>query len=68
MKIYEQFGSKVRELRKKKGVSQEDFAALIGRDARTIVAIETGKRNPTLYTIYKIAKALGVKTHELITF
>ena len=68
MKIYEQFGTKVRELRKKKGLSQEDLAELIKRDPRTIVAIEGGKRNPTLYTIYKIAKALEVKSDSLLPF
>lgn len=68
MKIYEQFGIKVREFRKKKGLSQEDFSELIKRDPRTIVAIESGKRNPTLNTIYKIAQALGVKSSDLLPF
>lgn len=66
--IYERFGDKVRKQRKQKGLTQEDLAALIKRDPRTIVAIETGKRNPTLNTSYKIARALGVKLCQLFNF
>lgn len=63
--IYEKFGEKVKGLPKTKGLSQEDLAELIQRDPRTVVAIETGKRNPTLKTISKIAKALGVDISAL---
>ena len=62
---YEKLGSTVRKLRKEKGLSQETFADAIGRDARTVVAIETGKRNPTLKTLNKIAKVLGVTLSDL---
>lgn len=63
--IYQKFGEKVKQLRKKKDLSQEDLAGLIKRDPRTVVAIETGKRNPTLNTIYKIALALKIPLEEL---
>lgn len=66
--IYDKFGEKVRKQRKQRGLTQEDLAALIKRDPRTIVAIETGKRNPTLNTSYKMARALGVKLSELFDF
>lgn len=64
--IYEKFGEKVRKLRKDKGLSQEDLAELIKRDPRTVVAIEGGKRNPTLNTIQKIASALKVQLEDLM--
>ncbi len=65
---YEKLGATVRRLRKEKGLSQEDLAEAIGRDPRTIVAIETGKRNPTLKTINKIAKTLKIPLSELLKF
>lgn len=68
MKIYEDFGTKVKQLRKQAGLSQEELAELIKRDPRTIVAIEAGKRNPTLNTIYKLAKALKVSAGQLLPF
>lgn len=68
MRLYEQFGKKVRRLRKKREMSQENLAEKINRDPRTVVAIEAGKRNPTLNTIYKLAQALGVSLSELLKF
>lgn len=64
--IYQNFGERVRELRKERGLSQEKLAEKMKlKDVRTVVAIETGKRNPTLKTINKIAKALSV---EIVNF
>lgn len=65
MKIYEQFGEKVKRLRRERDMSQEELAEKIKRDPRTVVAIETGKRNPTLNTIYKIAQALKIPIADL---
>lgn len=66
--IYKKFGIKVRSLRKKKKLSQEKLAEFIRCDPRTIVAIETGKRNPTLKTIYKISLAFKIPLSELLKF
>lgn len=66
--IYEKFGEKVRKSRKEQGLSQEDLAELIKRDPRTVVAIEAGKRNPTLNTINKIARALKIPLPDLFRF
>lgn len=63
--IYQKFGEKVKKLRNEKSLSQEDLAGLIKRDPRTVVAIEGGKRNPTLNTIYKISLALKIPLEEL---
>lgn len=66
--IYQNYGDKVRKLRKQRGLSQEQLAELIRRDPRTIVAIESGKRNPTLNTVHKIARALKTSLSELLSF
>jgi len=66
--INQKLGEKTRKIRKEKGLSQEDLADMIKVDVRTVVAIETGKRNPTLNTINKIAKALKIPVHELLKF
>jgi len=64
--IYQKFGERVRELRKDRGLSQEQLAEKMKmKEVRTIVAIETGKRNPTLKTINKIAKAVEIEISEL---
>lgn len=66
--IYKSFGENVRQKRKDLGLSQEDFAELIKRDVRSVIAIETGQRNPTLRTIYNICKVLKTSSSKLLPF
>ena len=54
------FGQMVRELREKKGFSQEVFADQAGVHRTYMGGIERGERNPTLTTIWKIARALNI--------
>ncbi len=57
----------LRKLRESKKLSQEKLARLANVANNTIVKIEAGKnQNPTLDTLEKIAKALGVSVDELI--
>ena len=57
----------LRKLRKKKGLSQEKLARLADVANNTIIKIEAGKnKNPTLDTLKKIAKVLGISVDELI--
>jgi len=63
---YQKLGEKIRTARKAKKITQEKLAELVGVDVRTIVAVEAGKRNPTLKTINKIAKALDVQASSLL--
>jgi transcriptional regulator with XRE-family HTH domain len=60
------FGEKVRQLRKKKGLTQEELAALSDLHPTYISGIERGKRNVSLENIQKLAKALGISLSELV--
>lgn len=61
------FGDRLRELRKKSGwISQEEFAHHVELDRTYISGIERGVRNPTLDTIVKLARGLGVPPTELL--
>lgn len=66
--LYKKFGENVKKLRKARNLSQEELAELIGRDVRTIIAIEAGTRNPTMETIQKLVQALKVSSDELLPF
>ncbi len=56
----------VKELRKSKGLRQEDLAAAAGGVSRqTIIAIETDKYSPTLALAMKLARHLGSTVEEL---
>lgn len=62
------FGQKVRELRKKAKMSQEDLALESNLDRTYVSGIERGERNPSLKNIGKIAQALKVKIANFFEF
>ena len=47
--------NRVEELRKEKGLSQEEFAKAIRVSRQTVSSIETGKYNPSLELAFAIA-------------
>lgn len=61
MNILEKFGKKVRELREKKGMTQEDLAYKADLSVYYVSRIERGKANVSLETVEKIQKALQFK-------
>jgi transcriptional regulator with XRE-family HTH domain len=59
-------GRNVQRLRRKKGLTQEQFADLSGFSQQYISSLEQGRRNPTIVTLYELATALGVSHIELV--
>jgi transcriptional regulator with XRE-family HTH domain len=60
------FGQRVRDLRKARSLSQEDFAGECGLDRTYISGIERGRRNVSLINIALIARTLGISVSELL--
>ena len=58
--------SNVQRIRTQKGLTQERFAEVSGFSQQYISGLEQGKRNPTLVTLYELAKALGVSHMDLV--
>lgn len=61
-----QFGKKLREARLKKKLSQGDVAKILGVHRTYISGLERGRRNPSLLTVQKIAKALHIPVEDLL--
>ena len=59
-------GINLKRIRTKKGISQGDIGRELKVSRGFISTIENGKTNPTLSTITKLAKALGVSSDELL--
>ncbi|MED1817367.1 helix-turn-helix transcriptional regulator [Bacillus subtilis] len=55
------FGKMLKEVRKKRKMTQSDFARLLGFTASYISRIESGKAKPTLKAIRQIEKKLSLK-------
>lgn len=58
------FGNRLREIRRAKGISQEDLALLADIDRSYMGRIERGEFNPTLTKIYQLAEALEIDVIE----
>ena len=56
---------KVRQLRETKGMTTRQFASVAWISTETLHAVEHGRRQPSLRTLDKIAKALGVEARDL---
>lgn len=61
-------GQRIVALRAKKGWSQAQLARESDKSPQAIEKLENGKVNPTLFSLYEIAKALDVPLSTLIDF
>ncbi len=60
-------GQKIKKLRQKLGLSQDDFARKADVPYTTLTKIETGViKKPSVFVVSKIAKALSVAIEDLI--
>ena len=60
--------NKIEEIRKARGIRQEEFAKLMGVSRQTISSLETGKYNPSIFLAYKIAKYFEMTIEEVFIF
>jgi DNA-binding XRE family transcriptional regulator len=62
-----QLGQKIKKLRQKLELSQDDFARKADVPYTTLTKIETGViKKPSVFVVSKIAKALGVSIEDLL--
>lgn len=62
------FGKRLKELRKSKGITQEQIAEIVNIEPPNISKIECGMHFPQPEKIEKIANALGVEIKDLFDF
>lgn len=63
--VSKKIGQRIKSIREKKGITQEELALNAGLNRAYIGYIERGERNPSTETISKIARALKVSTKDL---
>jgi transcriptional regulator with XRE-family HTH domain len=63
----EMFGERVRELREKRGMTQEKLAQAADLTTSFVSTVERGQKAPSLNTILKLARALKVEAGELLS-
>ena len=60
--------NRIEAIRKARGITQEDFARLLGVSRQTISSLETGRYNPSIALAYSIAKFFGMTIEEVFIF
>ena len=60
--------TRIKELRAKHGLTQEDLARKVGVRRETVLFIEKGEYNPSLRLAHNLAKALDTTIDALFTF
>ena len=60
--------NRIEELRKARGIRQEEFAKLLGVSLQTISSLETGRYNPSIFLAHHIAKIFGMSIEEVFLF
>lgn len=59
-------GRNAARIRKEKGMTQERLAELSGLSQQYLSGLESGRRNPTIVTLYELATALGISHVDLV--
>lgn len=59
-------GQNFARIRRERGLTQERVAELSGFSQQYLSGLESGRRNPTIITIYELAQVLGVGAVELV--
>jgi ribosome-binding protein aMBF1 (putative translation factor) len=69
-KLLALLGKRIKEVRLEKGMSQVDLVAKMrgNIDTTNISRIEAGRTNPTIYSLYRLSRALDMSIGELVNF
>ena len=60
--------NRIEQIRKERGIRQDELAKTMGVSRQTISSLETGKYNPSIALAYKISKYFGLTIEEVFIF
>lgn len=60
--------NRLEELRKSRGIKQEDLAAALEVSRQTIGSLENGRYNPSILLAFKIARYFGMTIEEIFIY
>lgn len=60
--------NRIEEIRKDRGIRQEELAKSMGVSRQTISSLENGRYNPSILLAYRIAKYFGMTIEEVFVF
>ena len=60
--------NRIEQIRKERGIRQEEFAKSMGVSRQTISSLENGRYNPSITLAHKIAKYFGMSIEDVFIF
>ena len=57
--------NRLEQLRKERGLRQEDLAQALGVSRQTVISLERGKYNPSLALAFKLARVFALPIEEI---
>ena len=60
--------NRIEQIRKERGILQDEFAKSLGVSRQTISSLENGRYNPSILLAYKIAKFFDMTIEEIFVF
>ena len=60
--------NRIEEIRKVRGINQEELAKVMGVSRQTISSLENGRYNPSIELAYKSSKYFGMTIEEVFIF
>ena len=60
--------NKIEEIRKERGIRQEELAKMLGVSRQTVSSLENGRYNPSILLAYKIARYFEMTIEEVFCF
>jgi putative transcriptional regulator len=66
--LQKHFGLHIKNIRRKKSLTQIDVSSRMNKDQQSLQRIESGNVSPSLFYLYELAEGLDVKVSELFDF
>ena len=60
--------NRLEEIRKARGIKQEDLALELGESRQTISSLEKGRYNPSILLAFKIARRFGLQIEDVFIY
>lgn len=60
--------NRIQELRKEKRITQEELADICKVTRQTIISLENGRYNPSIFLAHKIAELFGLSIEQIFIF
>ncbi len=60
--------NRIEEIRKERGIRQEELAKMLGVSRQTVSSLETGRYNPSIALAFKVARCFEMSIEEIFIY